>query len=380
MFVTDLTLLAVVATAAGLTGIGVFSAPAFVAVCLVAIAVFEPIVGLPAAVTARARARAASSRLTELFPDATPAAAVTRVVDRSAWPIEIRLEAQDTELALMAGDTVLLTGASGAGKSTILRAISGQPTPGVHAQLAGVDTAGIDPQALAEHVTLVAQDAHIFDGTIRDNLELADPAATEPQLWKALAAAALDDTVAAFPARLDTPVGPGGARPLGRPTPPPERRAGAAPTPGHPAARRTHRRPRHRHRRTPTRRRPRVRPERRARDRPPRPPIPKAVTDGDRAHRASRRREDTGMVRAIPPRRRATVARPRCCASLTISPSSTPGAPPSSASRWVTPPSRIRGIACAVAEHGDARGERPASPLTASNRARGRRSAPSCRR
>jgi ATP-binding cassette, subfamily C, bacterial CydC len=37
------------------------------------------------------------------------------------------------------------------------------------------------------------------------------PAASEPELWKALAATALDDTVAAFPARLDTPVGPGGA-------------------------------------------------------------------------------------------------------------------------------------------------------------------------
>jgi ABC-type transport system involved in cytochrome bd biosynthesis fused ATPase/permease subunit len=83
----------------------------------------------------------------------------------------------------------VLTGASGTGKSTILRAISGQP----------------------ERVTLVAQDAHVFDGTIRENLKLADPAASEPELWAALAAAALDDTVADFPAGLDTSVGPGGA-------------------------------------------------------------------------------------------------------------------------------------------------------------------------
>jgi ABC-type multidrug transport system fused ATPase/permease subunit len=58
---------------------------------------------------------------------------------------------------------------------------------------------------------LVAQDAHVFDGTIRENLALADPGATEPELWAALAASALDDTVASFPAGLDTPVGPGGA-------------------------------------------------------------------------------------------------------------------------------------------------------------------------
>ena len=59
-------------------------------------------------------------------------------------------------------------------------------------------------------MTLVAQDAHVFDGTIRDNLLLADPAAGEPELWDALAAAALLETVAGFSAGLDTPVGPGG--------------------------------------------------------------------------------------------------------------------------------------------------------------------------
>ncbi|MBV9336635.1 MAG: ATP-binding cassette domain-containing protein [Solirubrobacterales bacterium] len=70
-------------------------------------------------------------------------------------------------------------------------------------------------RAIAEHwaaqrVMFVAQDAHIFDATIRENLNLADPGAGEPELWQALAAAALDDTVAGFPAGLDTPVGPGG--------------------------------------------------------------------------------------------------------------------------------------------------------------------------
>jgi ATP-binding cassette subfamily C protein CydC len=173
-FLGDLTLLAVILTAAGLIGTRALPVPAFVAVSLVTIAVFEPIVGLPGAITAMARARAASARLTELFP-------------RSATTLPGA--AQDTGFVLGPGDTVLLTGASGTGKSTILRAISGQP----------------------ERVTLVAQDAHVFDGTIRENLKLADPAASEPELWAALAAAALDDTVADFPAGLDTPVGPGGA-------------------------------------------------------------------------------------------------------------------------------------------------------------------------
>jgi ATP-binding cassette, subfamily C, bacterial CydC len=211
ILLADLILLAVVTTAAGLLGTRTLSAPAFVAGCLIAIAVFEPVVALPGAIAALARARAAAARLTDLFPDGTPPADATHVVDAPSWPLEIKLETEDVELALTAGQSVLLTGASGTGKSTILRAITGRPTPGIHAHLGGVDAAGIDPEALTEHVTLVAQDAHVFDGTIRDNLELADPAADETQLWSALAAAALDDTVGAFPAGLDTPVGPGGA-------------------------------------------------------------------------------------------------------------------------------------------------------------------------
>jgi ATP-binding cassette, subfamily C, bacterial CydC len=188
-FLADLTLLAVILTAAGLIGTRALPAPAFVAVCLVAIAVFEPVVSLPGAITAMAKARAACARLTELFPSAaTTMPAAAKPLAR-AVPYTNQITLDDHHLTLAAGDTVLLTGASGTGKSTILRAIAGQP----------------------EHVTLVAQDAHVFDGTIRENLKLADPGASEPELWAALGAAALDDTIAAFPAGLDTPVGPGGA-------------------------------------------------------------------------------------------------------------------------------------------------------------------------
>lgn len=208
----DLTLLAVVATAARALGTGELPAPAFGAVCLVAIAVFETVVTLPASVTARAGARAACARLTEAFPRGTPAAA--RPDLGPAWPamLEIRLEAQNAELALSAGDTLLITGPSGTGKSTILRAISGQSGPGVDVHLDGVDAAAIDPEALAGHVTLVAQDAHIFDGTVRDNLLLAAPDAGDPELWRALAAAALDDTIAGSP-RASTPRSAPEARP-----------------------------------------------------------------------------------------------------------------------------------------------------------------------
>jgi ATP-binding cassette subfamily C protein CydC len=208
----DFTLLAVVVVAAGLAGTSALSTPAFVAVCLVGIVVFEPIVGIPGAVTALARARAASERLVELFPDGDDprtGGPTARAATRTTR-VEIALEAQDCTFTLAPGDTVLLTGTSGAGKSTILRAIGGQPSPGVHVHFDGVDAACIDEETLTARVAVVAQDAHVFDGTIRENLHLAAPAAGEPDVWAALAAAALDDTVAAFPLGLDTPVGPAG--------------------------------------------------------------------------------------------------------------------------------------------------------------------------
>jgi ATP-binding cassette, subfamily C, bacterial CydC len=71
----------------------------------------------------------------------------------------------------------------------------------VQALLAGVPAAAIEPAELVAHVTL---EAHVFDGTIRENLLLAGTAAGEDELEKALAAVAL-------PLALDAPVGPDGA-------------------------------------------------------------------------------------------------------------------------------------------------------------------------
>jgi ATP-binding cassette subfamily C protein CydC len=206
----DLTLLAVLAAAAGLLGSPHLSAPVFVMSCLVAIAAFEPLGGLSHAVVALERARAAATRLSELFPS-------TRELSNThaRWPegrvaLEIRIAGREQGIAAQARDTVLLGGRSGVGKSTLLRAIAGERIPDTRVLVSGVPAAEIDPTALAEHITLVAQDAHVFDGTIRQNLQLADGRADEAELWGALSAAALSETVAAFPERLDTPVGPGG--------------------------------------------------------------------------------------------------------------------------------------------------------------------------
>jgi ATP-binding cassette subfamily C protein CydC len=205
----DLTLLAVIVTASGLALGPRRSAPAYVMACLVAIVAFEPLASLPAAVTALARARAAAARLTDLFPPSAAMVPGHFPAPRGPWTVDIEVEHKGVAVAAGPGDTVMLRGRSGAGKSTLLRAVAGDEVAGIRVLLAGTPAGAIQPAALRAHVTLVAQDAHVFDGTIRDNLLLADPHAGDVDLWAALAAAALD-VVSAFPLGLETPVGPGG--------------------------------------------------------------------------------------------------------------------------------------------------------------------------
>ena len=66
--------------------------------------------------------------------------------------------------------------------------------------------------ALRDRVGVVTQEAHMFHDTVRANLLLADPDATEAQLWQALATAQAANLVASLPDGLDTVVGARGHR------------------------------------------------------------------------------------------------------------------------------------------------------------------------
>jgi ATP-binding cassette subfamily C protein CydC len=200
----DGTLLLVVLAAAGLLSGPRLSAPVFVLVCLACVALFEPAAAVPAAAAGLERARAAVARLAALFPAETSPPSARGLRPGGAWTVDVSRDGSGVAVIAVPGDTVLLRGRSGSGKSTLLRAIAGEPVPGVRALLAGAPAAAVDPAELVAHVTLVAQDAHVFDGTIRENLLIARPTAGEDELERALAAVAL-------PLGLDTPAGPGGA-------------------------------------------------------------------------------------------------------------------------------------------------------------------------
>ena len=79
-------------------------------------------------------------------------------------------------------------------------------------QLTGVDIRNISLSELHDKVGHVAQDPFLFEGTVRDNLLLAKPAATKAEINRALEQACAEEFVAALPKQLDTNIGEKGIR------------------------------------------------------------------------------------------------------------------------------------------------------------------------
>ncbi|MCU0256948.1 MAG: ABC transporter ATP-binding protein/permease, partial [Vicinamibacterales bacterium] len=115
--------------------------------------------------------------------------------------------------ALTPGTTVALVGPSGSGKSTcanlLLRFV--EPTGGV-IRVNGTALGSLPVEWWRPHVAWVPQRPHLFHGTVRDNLRLARPEATDAQLWSALEAAAARAFVEALPRGLAEAIGERGAR------------------------------------------------------------------------------------------------------------------------------------------------------------------------
>jgi len=117
----------------------------------------------------------------------------------------------DLELNVPAGSRLTLIGASGCGKSTLLNLLMGFIAPSSGRILVnGRDLAGLDLTAWRSHIAWVPQRAHVFHGTLRDNLLMAAPKADPLSLQRAIHATALGPVIARLPHGLDTPLGEGG--------------------------------------------------------------------------------------------------------------------------------------------------------------------------
>jgi len=115
--------------------------------------------------------------------------------------------------ALPQGKTLALVGQSGAGKSTLAHLLLRfwDPEAG-RILLDNTDIRAFDRDELRGQVALVAQDTYLFNASIRDNLLIAKPDATDAELLAALELASLGELIATLPAGLDTTVGERGAQ------------------------------------------------------------------------------------------------------------------------------------------------------------------------
>ncbi|WP_217644496.1 ABC transporter ATP-binding protein [Geodermatophilus amargosae] len=119
----------------------------------------------------------------------------------------------DVSFAVQPGQVVALVGSSGAGKSTIASLVPRLYDADAGAvRLGGVDVRDLTAASIRRTVGVVTQDGHLFHESLRDNLLLAAPGATDDDLWDALTRARLADLVAALPDGLDTVVGERGYR------------------------------------------------------------------------------------------------------------------------------------------------------------------------
>ncbi|RPE40583.1 ATP-binding cassette subfamily C protein [Streptomyces sp. Ag109_O5-1] len=115
------------------------------------------------------------------------------------------------DLTVRPGERLAVVGPSGAGKTTLSRLLAGVEAPGAGTvTVGGVPIAGLEPERLRRQVVLVTQEHHVFLGTVRDNLLIAEPAAPDEDLWAALTAVGADAWVRGLPEGLDTRLGSGG--------------------------------------------------------------------------------------------------------------------------------------------------------------------------
>lgn len=119
----------------------------------------------------------------------------------------------DIDFEIPAGQTYALVGSSGAGKSTIASLLARlYDVDSGSVELAGEDIRQLELDSLRSTVSMVTQDGHLFHESIRSNLTLARPEATEEQIWEALERARLKPVIASLPDGLDTVVGERGYR------------------------------------------------------------------------------------------------------------------------------------------------------------------------
>ena len=190
-------------------------------------AIFRPVMGLLNIGVQWVTALAFFSRIFEyldLVPQIRPAANPVRL-DPATVRGDVRFEGvrfayddgadvlHGINLELRPGTSTAVVGPTGSGKSTLASLLPRlNDTSAGTVRIDGVDVRELAAEDLARIVGVVSQETYLIHASVRENLLLAAPDARDEQLWSALAAARMADTVGALPEGLDTMVGARGHR------------------------------------------------------------------------------------------------------------------------------------------------------------------------
>lgn len=226
MLVQGATTVGVTAVALDAAESGQLSAVLVPVLALTALVSFEPAMALVGAAQRWLEARAAIRRVLAVFDTEAPVAEPPRPrpapgrdveVDirglRVRYPGAARPAVDGVDLHLAPGRRVAIVGASGSGKSTVLAAMMRfiEPEAG-SIRLDGYDVSEYAGDDVRRAITGLTQDAHLFHTSVRENLRVARPEASDGDLRAALSAARLLDWVDGLPQGMDTLVGASGAQ------------------------------------------------------------------------------------------------------------------------------------------------------------------------
>jgi len=189
-------------------------------IILAILGTFEAILPLPAAYQYLGRTREAGRRLLEIvdmqpqviYPDTSVTLSAQtgvtfgnvsfRYSESAPWVLK------DVSLKIPAGRRIAVIGETGSGKSTLIHLLVRfwEPASG-HIRLDGEDIRNLSEAELRRSISVVSQQPHLFNASLRDNLQIARPGADDNDLWAALESAQLKEFVKSLPEGMDTWVG-----------------------------------------------------------------------------------------------------------------------------------------------------------------------------
>jgi thiol reductant ABC exporter CydC subunit len=221
VLVTGITVVAELAVAVDASAQGGLDRVLIAALALLALATFEAVTPLAEAARELSATLAAGRRLLEITEREPAVREAAEAAPAPQWPFAVALEdvhvrypgqpwaaLHGFSLRLAPGERVALVGPSGAGKTTavnlLLRFLD--PEAG-RVTLAGRDLREYRLEDVRRAFAVAGQDSHLFSASIRDNVRLARPAASEAEVEQSLRRARMWDWIQGLPDGLDTFVG-----------------------------------------------------------------------------------------------------------------------------------------------------------------------------